>query len=56
MNLISYLAWKQESLLSLLAPDSHLSLSGRLHVSLTNFSSRPFTNTVISQFPTRLGM
>jgi len=41
------------SLLSLLPPDSHLTLSGRLHVSLTNFSNRPFTNAIVSHFPTR---
>ena len=44
---------EQTSLLSLLPPDSHLALSGRLHVSLTNLSNRPFTNTIVSHFPTR---
>jgi len=43
----------ETSLLSLLPPDSHLALSGRLHVSLTNLSNRPFTNTIVSHFPTR---
>jgi len=41
------------NLLSLLPPDSHVALSGRLHVSLTNFSNQPLTNTVVSHFPTR---
>merc|ERR1719494_90408 len=45
----------EASLHFLLPPDSHLTLSGRLHVSLTNLSSRPFTNSIVSQFPTRLG-
>jgi len=43
----------EASLHFLLPPDSHLTLSGRLHVSLTNLSSRPFTNSIVSQFPTR---